>query len=102
LQTADHDELAVFDMEIGFATHPEIRGIDAGLIREGGPFFQLTEVVGFVIVQIGTRSMGRNVIGNIVADAVDEVWTIAGIGNDLSGDVIGLPGFDFAEGELLG
>ena len=103
LDAAGYPGFAGGGEHVDFAAHAELGQVDAGLDGEAGVGQQKAHVVGFEIVEV--RAGAVNLVGDVVAGAMDEVLAEAGFADDGAGRIVGLKAADgavFGEGRCNG
>ena len=73
---------------VHFAAHAELREVDSGLDGEAGVGQDAALVVGFKVVEM--RAGAVNLVGDVVAGAVDEEFAEAGVADNGAGGIVGL------------
>src|SRR5574344_1881370 len=84
------------DEDVGFASYSEIRGIDSRLNRERGVIDELTSVMGFIVIHVGSWAVGRDIDCDVVPGPVNEILAISSIFDDFACRIIDFIAFHAA------
>jgi hypothetical protein len=65
--------LPVFDIDVGFASHAEVRRINAWLKGESDSVDDLASVVGLIVIDVDARAMRRDINRDVMSGSMDKI-----------------------------
>src|SRR5262249_5742340 len=97
LDVAGDDKVPDAEVDVHFATDPDVGEVDPGLDREAGAGDEDALVVGLVVVQVGAFAV--DVFPDVVPGAMDVGVAESGGVDDVAGGVVHFPPLEDAAGQ---